>query len=90
MVQYEIKIIGRVQGVCFRKFAEDKARMLNIKGWVKNLPDRNVLIMAQAEKKDLETFIDYLKIGPARARVDKIFQSEIQCLSNFDNFSVKF
>ena len=46
---------------------------MGIKGWVKNLPDGNVLVVAQAEKADLDTFIDYLRIGPPMARVDKIF-----------------
>ncbi len=90
MKQYEIKVTGRVQGVWFRKFTEDKAKMMGIKGWVKNTPDGNVLIMVQAEKTDLETFIDYLKIGPPMARVDKISSSELHVLSDFDNFSIKY
>jgi acylphosphatase len=90
MVQYEIRITGRVQGVWFRKYTEEKARMLGIKGWVKNSSDGNILIIAQAEKKDLETFMDYLKIGPPLARVNKIIHSEIQGLGNFDNFSIKY
>lgn len=90
MVQYEIKVTGRVQGVWFRKYTEEKARMLGIKGWVKNTADGNVLVVAQAEKKDLETFMDYLKIGPPMSRVDKIIPSEIQGLSDFDNFSIKY
>lgn len=90
MIQLEITISGRVQGVGFRYFVHRKANELGIKGWVKNLPNHKVLIRAQAEKVDLETFTDYLKIGPARARVDKLFTSEIKGLSDFDNFSVKY
>jgi len=90
MVQYEIKVTGRVQGVWFRKFTEEKAKEIGIKGWVKNLPDGNVLMVARAEKTDLDTFIDYLRTGPPMARVDKIFTSEINVLSDFDNFSIKY
>ncbi|MCG6185950.1 acylphosphatase [Maribellus maritimus] len=90
MKEYEIKVSGRVQGVWFRKFTEEKAKETGIKGWVKNLPDGNVLVIAQAEKTDLDTFIDYLKIGPPMARVDKIFTSENNVLSDFDNFSIKY
>lgn len=90
MIQYEIIITGRVQGVWFRKYTEEKANELGIKGWVKNTPDGNVLVVAQAEKKDLDTFIDYLKIGPPMARVNKIFTSEMNVLGDFDNFSVKY
>lgn len=90
MIQYEIKVTGRVQGVGFRYFVYQKANELGIKGWVKNLPDGGVLIRAQAEKIDLETFADFIKIGPTRARVEKLITSEIQVLSDFDNFSVKY
>ena len=89
MIQYEIKVTGRVQGVWFRRFSQEKAGILGIKGWVKNTPDGNVTIVAQGEKKDLETFLDYLKIGPPRARVDKIIWSEIQGLGDFNNFNVR-
>ena len=90
MIQYEIVVTGRVQGVWYRKFTQEKAYELGIKGWVKNTPDGNVIVMAQAEKKDLETFIDYLKIGPPMARVNKIYTSEMNVTTNFDNFSVKY
>lgn len=88
--QYEIKVAGRVQGVWFRAFTQEKATELGIKGWVKNLPDGSVLVVAQADKTDLDTFVDYLRIGPTRARVDNIFKSEINDLSDFDNFSIKY
>ena len=90
MIQYEIVVTGRVQGVWYRKFTQEKAYELGIKGWVKNTPDGNVIVMAQAEKKDLETFIDYLKIGPPMARVNKIYTSEMNVTTYFDNFSVKY
>jgi acylphosphatase len=90
MVQYEINITGRVQGVWFRAFTQEKAKQFGIKGWVKNTPDGNVLVVAQGEKKDIETFIDYLRTGPPMARVDKIFTSEINGLSDFNTFSIKY
>ena len=90
MIQYEITVTGRVQGVWFRRYTQEKATQLGIKGWVKNTPDGNVLAIAQAEKKDLETFIDYLKIGPPMARVDKIFTAEMNVSGDFDNFSIKY
>ena len=90
MIQYEIIVTGRVQGVWYRKYTQERANELGIRGWVKNTPDGNVLVVAQAEKKDIETFIDYLKIGPPLARVDKILTSEIHVSGDFDNFSVKY
>ena len=44
---------GRVQGVGFRFFVREQAVPRGIKGWVKNLPDGNVEIVAEGEKEIL-------------------------------------
>lgn len=90
MTQYEIKITGRVQGVGFRYFVFQKAKEFGLNGWVRNTIDRGVLIVAQGDETEIETFIDYLRIGPIRARVDKISKYKMEVLSDFDNFSVKY
>ncbi len=90
MIQYEIKVTGRVQGVWYRKFAEEKANELGIKGWVKNTVDDSVLLMAQGEEIELETFINWLRIGPPLARVNKITKAKMNLLSNFDNFTIQY
>ncbi|HKI88828.1 MAG TPA: acylphosphatase, partial [Draconibacterium sp.] len=64
MIQYEINIKGRVQGVGFRYFTQKKANEFHIKGWVKNSPDGRVEIVAQGDETDVNTFIDHLKMGP--------------------------
>ncbi len=89
MIQYELKITGKVQGVGFRYFAQQKAVEIGITGWVKNSRDGGVIIIAQGNETDLNTFTDYLQIGPARARVTNISKYEIQSLSNFKNFIIK-
>ncbi|MEW6009228.1 MAG: acylphosphatase [Candidatus Omnitrophota bacterium] len=52
---------GRVQGVGFRFTAERIANSLNISGWVKNLADGKVEVVAEAEQKNLENFLEQLK-----------------------------
>lgn len=90
MIQYEIKITGRVQGVGYRYFAVQKAKEMDINGWIKNLVDGSVLIVAQGIEEEIKTLIDYLYIGPARSRVDKISTCVMQITTVFDSFSVKF
>ncbi|MBT3386094.1 MAG: acylphosphatase [Prolixibacteraceae bacterium] len=90
MVQYEIKVTGRVQGVGFRYYALQKAKEFGLNGWVKNTVDRGVLILVQGDETEIETFIDYLRIGPTRSRVNKISKYKMEVLSDFDNFSVKY
>ena len=89
MIQYEIKITGKVQGVGFRYFAHQKASEIGITGWVKNSRDGGVLIIAQGDETDLNTFIDFLQIGPARARIDNISKYKMQTPTNFQSFILK-
>ncbi len=90
MVQYEIIISGRVQGVGFRYYVHQKANEMGIKGWVKNTIDGNVLVTAQGDEAEIGTFIDYLYVGPPLARVDRISKQKMDSLSDFNNFSVKY
>ncbi|MFA5038454.1 MAG: acylphosphatase [Candidatus Omnitrophota bacterium] len=52
---------GRVQGVGFRYTAEALARDGNIKGWVRNLGSGEVEISAEAEERDLKTYLERLE-----------------------------
>ncbi len=90
MVQYEINIKGRVQGVGYRYFVRQKATEMGISGWVKNTVDNGVMIVAQGIEAEIKTFIDYLYIGPTRSRVDNISTCVMQITTVFDSFSVKY
>ena len=90
LVQYEITISGRVQGVGYRYFAVQKATEMGITGWVKNSVDGSVIIVAQGIEEEIKTLIDYLYLGPTRSRVDRISKVKFNTLANFDNFSVKY
>lgn len=80
---------GRVQGVGFRYFVRHKAEELHISGWVRNTPDGKVEIEAEGEPRNLETFIDWMKIGPSRAVIRSFSVSDITPLRNFTNFIVR-
>jgi acylphosphatase len=90
MVQFEIKITGRVQGVGFRNFVQRRAAEFNIVGWVKNERDGSVLVMAQGDEKDVETFLEHLRIGPSMARVRKLEKSQVPGLEDFTDFRIRY
>ncbi|MCY1722961.1 acylphosphatase [Prolixibacteraceae bacterium Z1-6] len=90
MVQYEIKINGRVQGVGFRYYTQKQARIFELTGWVKNTVDGGVVVLAQGEEAAIRTFIDYLWIGPTLSRVTNITQVEMQILEEFSDFQVRY
>lgn len=89
MIHYEIKITGRVQGVGFRQFVKDKAHNFGIKGWVKNMRDGSVFVNAEGEEKEMDTFIDYLKLGPSSGKVDDIWKTKVDSESGFSSFGIK-
>jgi acylphosphatase len=64
---------GRVQGVCYRAFVLEKARQLDIKGVVRNLPTgEDVEVEAEGKKEDLESLLVYLKQGPRLAILENV------------------
>ena len=79
-------VSGRVQGVWFRASTQNKALSLNITGWVKNLPDGRVELMACGEQADIIRFQDWLRVGPPNAQVDDLLIESIdrQLFTGFD------
>jgi len=80
-------IKGKVQGVFYRATAKDVAHLLGIKGWVKNLPDNNVEIMATAAEDVLQKFIGWCKQGPPKAKVEEVIVEELS-LEEFNRFRI--
>lgn len=72
-----IIVTGDVQGVGFRQFIRYQARKLNVKGWVKNLPDGNVEAVFAGEAKNVEKMIKFAENGPMIAEVKSVDTEEI-------------
>ena len=77
MKTVRLTIKGKVQGVFYRATAKDVADLIGVKGWVKNLPDDNVEIMATAAEDVLQKFIGWCKQGPPKAKVDDVLIEEL-------------
>ena len=90
MNQYEFTVTGRVQGVGFRQFVVDKARELELKGWVKNKSNGDVEVLAQGDQKDLDTLKDYLETGPSSARVQNVSKHPVKNTDNYSGFTIKY
>ena len=87
MKTIRLTIKGKVQGVFYRATVKDFADELGIKGWVKNLPDKNVEITATAYEEILQKFINWCKQGPPKARVDDVIVEELE-LQDFNGFRI--
>jgi acylphosphatase len=78
MRRVKIVVAGRVQGVYFRYFTQNKAKELSVLGSVRNLEDGCVEIIAEADDIVLEKFIRWCHKGPVTARVDNVKISELE------------
>lgn len=85
----KILVSGRVQGVYFRLFTQNKAKHFAIKGSARNLPDGRVEIIAEAENLAIEKFIKWCHKGPITARVDQVEITELQHEESLTSFDIK-
>lgn len=77
MISLQIICIGRVQGVFFRKYAEQEARRLGLSGWVRNQSDGSVEINASGESHQLQSLISWCKTGSPMSEVTEVKVSEV-------------
>ena len=65
-------ITGLVQGVGFRYAMLAQARLLGIRGWVRNRRDGSVEAVIAGDAGQLEAMLDWSRSGPAGAAVDDV------------------
>jgi len=81
-------ISGAVQSVGFRMFIDQKAKELNLCGWVKNRIDGSVEIDAQGTEEAIEALFRHAKRGPSRSMVTSIRKEERELDSTLGLFRV--
>lgn len=69
VAEAHVIVSGRVQGVWFRGNTERAAAAADVRGWVRNLPDRRVEAVLQGERAAVESVIDFMRTGPPGAAV---------------------
>lgn len=89
-VRVHIFVSGLVQGVFFRSETKAKAQELGLFGWVRNLPDRRVEILAEGEKEKLEKLAEQARKGPESARVDNLEIDWQEYKGEFKDFEIRY
>ncbi|HUR22005.1 MAG TPA: acylphosphatase [Vicinamibacterales bacterium] len=74
MSDLHVRVTGVVQGVGFRWFVRERARRLGLAGWVRNLPDGSLEVLASGEQGQIDLLMGELHKGPPGAVVDRIHQ----------------
>jgi len=87
---YTIEVFGKVQGVWFRKYTLDKAKSMDLKGYVKNLENGNVFIEVEGDNLEkLQKFIDWLSEGSPLSEVEKVQVTAEENCKNYADFHIK-
>ena len=89
MKQVHLIIKGKVQGIFFREFTMKAARKLGLIGFVRNLSDGTVEIVAEGEEEDLKKLIAECRKGPLMAHVEDIEIGYGKPEKEFDNFYIR-
>ena len=71
-VRAHVIITGRVQGVYFRVYTKRKADSLDLKGWVRNLPDERVEAVFEGEEENVKDALNFCNHGPKYAMVEDV------------------
>jgi len=83
------RVTGRVQGVCYRASAADRASELGLVGWVQNAADGAVELEAEGPPERLEELIAWCRRGPPAARVSDVHSEWIDPLGQERAFRVR-
>lgn len=86
----QLRVVGRVQGVGFRYFVQDRARSLGLRGWVRNEGDGSVVLLAEGDSESLALLRQAVSQGPRRARVNAVSAEPVTDLSKLPDFEVRY
>ncbi|WP_295770942.1 acylphosphatase [uncultured Mucilaginibacter sp.] len=87
MKHLNITVQGKVQGVSYRASTKAVADQLGVRGIVRNEPNGDVYIEAEADTMFLDMFLEWCNEGPQDAKVAEVKSNEAE-LKNYRNFEV--
>lgn len=87
--ELHIIITGHVQGVSYRANASAMATRLGLAGWVRNLADGRVEVLAQGEEKALKSLLGWAHQGPSQARVEHVEARWSEPGQNLSDFVIR-
>jgi len=90
MQEIEAVVSGKVQGVTYRDFVQKKASALWVFGYVENIPDFKVKVVAQGNKEKLERFIEHLWKGPFGSKISDVSVVWREPTENYNDFSIHY
>lgn len=79
---------GDVHGIGFRANTKRNADVLGVTGYVENVDDGTVHVVAVGEEGRLLALLDFLNIGPSNSTVEKVDVTWSDVIETFDHFDI--
>lgn len=90
LVRVHAVVRGLVQGVNFRWYTQRRAAELGLCGFVRNLPDGWLEVVAEGERSSLATLLDWVRVGPSAAIVESVDAKWSSPTGEFSRFEVRY
>ena len=87
-IYLRMRVFGRVQGVLFRDSARRRGKALGLFGYVKNLEDGSMELVAKGEK--VNELFEWAKRGPIFARVDRYELDSVNLSEVLNDFVIRY
>ena len=88
MIARQVFYEGRVQGVGFRYSTLRVATGFEITGWVRNLPDGRVELLAVGEAGEVADFLQAIKDSELGSFIRKEAMNEVPCPAGLRGFEI--
>lgn len=72
MIEARCVVTGKVQRVGYRDYVQGAAAELGLTGYIENLPDGSVYVVAQGEPESLRLLVEHLHEGSLLSRVEGV------------------
>lgn len=82
------RVHGYVQGVGYRYFVRRQAAALGLRGYVRNLVNGDVEVVAEGDRSRLEQLLHVLERGPSAAEVENVMADWSAGTGVFSSFQI--
>lgn len=90
MKQVKLTVSGKVQGVFFRHHTRQQAFKLGLRGYVKNLINGDVEIVAKGDDLQVDQLIEWAKTGSPGAEVNNLQLETMSHEDEFPDFAIRY
>jgi acylphosphatase len=84
----KVVINGIVQEVFFRAFLKEKADLLGIRGFVRNLENKDVEAYFEGDNEQIEKMMDFTRQGPPHSVIKRVDVIDEKYTGDYKGFNI--